>query len=114
MSKEIVSELRKKMTAAFDVVHKDFSGLRTGRASPNLLKSVLVDAYGNRMHINQVGNINVPEPRLLTVQVWDADSAPAVEKSHSRLRTRPQSLELLGLLFVCPFLSSVKSDVKSS
>lgn len=81
MSNEIVSELRKRMTAAFDQVHKDFSGLRTGRASPTLLESVVVEAYGNRMHINQLGNINVPEPRLLVVQVWDMGLAPAVEKA---------------------------------
>ena len=81
MSKEIVSDLRKKMTSAFDVVHKDFSGLRTGRASPTLLESVVVDAYGSRMHINQVGNINIPEPRLLTVQVWDESLTQAVEKA---------------------------------
>lgn len=81
MSNEIVPELKKRMTAAFDVVHKDFSGLRTGRASPNLLESVVVEAYGNRMHINQLGNINVPEPRLLMVQVWDAALASAVEKA---------------------------------
>ncbi len=81
MTQGIVSELKKRMEAAFDVVHKDFSGLRTGRASPTLLESVTVDAYGSRMHINQVGNINVPEPRLLTVQVWDATLAPAVEKA---------------------------------
>lgn len=81
MSDEIVSALKDRMIAAFAVVHKDFSGLRTGRASPNLLESVVVDAYGNRMHINQLGNINVPEPRLLTVQVWDASLAPAVEKA---------------------------------
>lgn len=81
MSNEIVSELRKRMEAAFDVVYKDFSGLRTGRASPTLLESVVVDAYGSRMHINQVGNISVPEPRLLTVQVWDASLVPIVEKA---------------------------------
>jgi len=81
MSKEILPELRKKMTTAFDVVHKDFSGLRTGRASPTLLESVVVDAYGSRMHINQLGNISVPEPRLLTVQVWDASLTQAVEKA---------------------------------
>jgi ribosome recycling factor len=81
MAKEIVVELRKKMNTAFDLVHKDFSGLRTGRASPNLLESITVEAYGNRVHINQVGNINVPEPRLLTVQVWDGGLAPAVEKA---------------------------------
>lgn len=81
MSKEFISDLKKRMTTAFDVIHKDFSGLRTGRASPTLLESVTVEAYGNRVHINQVGNINVPEPRLLTVQVWDASLAPAVEKA---------------------------------
>lgn len=81
MSQEIVTELKKRMNAAFDVVHKDFSGLRTGRASPNLLESVVVEAYGNRMPINQLGNINVPESRLLTVSVWDAGLAPAVEKA---------------------------------
>jgi ribosome recycling factor len=81
VSQEIVTELKKRMTAAFDVVHKDFSGLRTGRASPTLLESVTVDAYGSRMHINQVGNINIPEPRLLTVQVWDESLASAVEKA---------------------------------
>ncbi|EKE09772.1 MAG: Ribosome recycling factor [uncultured bacterium] len=81
MSQEITSDLKKRMIAALDVVHKDFSGLRTGRASPSLLESVTVDAYGNRMHINQVGNISVPEPRLLTVHVWDESLAPAVEKA---------------------------------
>lgn len=81
MTNQILPDLRKRMTAAYDVVHKDFSGLRTGRASPTLLESVTVDAYGSRMHINQLGNINIPEPRLLTVQVWDETLAPAVEKA---------------------------------
>lgn len=81
MSKEFISDLQRKMTGAFDIVHKDFSGLRTGRASPSLLESVVVDAYGSRMHINQVGNISVPEPRLLTVQVWDESLITAVEKA---------------------------------
>jgi ribosome recycling factor len=81
VSQEIISELKKRMNTAFDVVHKDFSGLRTGRASPTLLESIVVDAYGNRMPINQLGNINIPESRLLTVSVWDAALAPAVEKA---------------------------------
>lgn len=81
MSKEIVSDLKTRMHSALDAVHKDFSGLRTGRASPTLLESVTVEAYGNRMHINQLGNINVPEPRLLTVQVWDNGLVSAVEKA---------------------------------
>lgn len=81
MSKEIVSDLKTRMNSALDAVHKDFSGLRTGRASPTLLESVMVEAYGNRMHINQLGNINVPEPRLLTVHVWDNGLVSAVEKA---------------------------------
>lgn len=81
VSQEIISDLKKRMASAIDVVHKDFSGLRTGRASPTLLESITVDAYGSRIHINQVGNISVPEPRLLTVQVWDEGLAPAVEKA---------------------------------
>ncbi len=81
MSKETIDKLRERMEAAFEIVHKDFSGLRTGRASPSLLESVTVDAYGSRMHIHQVGNINVPEPRLLTVQIWDESLAPLVEKA---------------------------------
>lgn len=81
MQKEMISELEHKMSSAFDIVHKDFSGLRTGRASTSLLESVQVDAYGSKMPLNQVGNINVPEPRLLTVQVWDESMAPMVEKA---------------------------------
>lgn len=81
MSGEIVSEAKKRMTSAFDVVHKDFSGLRTGRASVNLLESVTVEAYGSRVPINQVGNVSVAEPRLLTVSVWDSGLTISVEKA---------------------------------
>ena len=93
MTQEIVSDLQKRMTGAFDNMQKDFTGLRTGRASPNLLEAVTVEAYGNRVPINQVGNISVPEPRLLTVQVWDAGLAPAVEKAirESGLGLNPSS-----------------------
>lgn len=81
MTQALVADLKIRMTSAFDNVSKDFSGLRTGRASPNLLEAVTVEAYGNHVPINQVGNISVPEPRLLTVQVWDMGMAPAVEKA---------------------------------
>ena len=69
------------MGIAVDAVHKEFSGLRTGRASPTLLESVVVDAYGSRMPINQVGSVAVSEARLLTVSVWDTGLVPAVEKA---------------------------------
>jgi ribosome recycling factor len=73
--------LKKRMDGAVDVLSKEFSGLRTGRASTSLLEAVMVEAYGNKVPINQVGSINVPEPRLLMVQVWDASIVKAVEKA---------------------------------
>lgn len=81
MSNQLIDDLSHKMSSAYDVVHKDFTGLRTGRASVSLLEGIVVDAYGSKMPISQVGNINVPEARLLTVQVWDESMASAVEKA---------------------------------
>jgi len=62
-------------------LRKEFGGLRTGRASANLLDPVTVDAYGQSMPLNQVGTVGVPEPRMLTVQVWDKGLVKAVEKA---------------------------------
>lgn len=81
MQDSIVSDLKRRMTSALEAVHKDFVGLRTGRASSSLLESVVVDAYGSKVPLTQVANINTPEARLLTVQVWDATLAPTVEKA---------------------------------
>jgi len=82
MSEEkVVTDLRRRMDSAFDVLRKEFSGLRTGRASANLLEPVHVEAYGNRMPLTQVGTVSVPEPRLLIVQVWDKGNVKATEKA---------------------------------
>ena len=62
-------------------LRKEFGGLRTGRASVSLLEPVTVNAYGNMMPLNQLANINVPEPRLITVQVWDRGMVKAVDKA---------------------------------
>lgn len=70
-----------RMNGAVDALHRDFSGLRTGRASTALLDPIHVDAYGSMMPLNQVGTVGVPEPRLLTVQVWDKGLVKAVEKA---------------------------------
>lgn len=78
---EGIKDLTRRMQGALDVLKKEFSGLRTGRASPNLLDPVVVEAYGSRMPISQLGVVNVPEARLLTVQVWDKDMVKAVEKA---------------------------------
>jgi ribosome recycling factor len=66
-----LNELEKRMAGAMDALKKEFQGLRTGRASVNLLDPVMVEAYGQRMPLNQVGTVSAPEPRLLSVNVWD-------------------------------------------
>lgn len=87
------SDIKRRMEGAVDVLHKEFGGLRTGRAATSLLEPVLVEAYGTQMPMNQVGNIGVPEPRLLTVQVWDKSLVSAVEKAirESDLGLNPQT-----------------------
>lgn len=75
------SDLSRRMEGAIDQLHKEYSGLRSGRASTNLLENVTVEAYGSMMPLNQVGSVSVPEPRMLTVTVWDASVTKAVEKA---------------------------------
>ncbi len=74
-------EIKRRMEGAVDALKHEFSGLRTGRASTAMLDTITVEVYGSRMPLSQVGSISVPEPRLLTVQVWDSGSVKAVEKA---------------------------------
>lgn len=74
-------DINKRMDGAVKALTTEFAGLRTGRAHVSLLEPVNVDAYGSIMHINQVANVSAPEPRLLTVQVWDKGLVKAVEKA---------------------------------
>lgn len=76
-----IDDIARRMDGAIDALRKEFSGLRTGRASASLLEPITVDAYGTSVPINQVGNINVPEPRMISVQVWDKSLVKAVEKA---------------------------------
>jgi ribosome recycling factor len=76
-----MAELKRRMHGAVTVLKQELAGLRTGRASPHLLDPVLVDAYGSHMPINQVATVTVPEPRLISVQVWDRSVVHAVEKA---------------------------------
>ncbi len=70
-----------RMTGAMESLTREFSGIRVGRASPNLLDPVKVDAYGSLMPLNQVGTVSVPEARLMVVQVWDKGLVKSVEKA---------------------------------
>lgn len=75
------NELSRRMDGAVSTVKSELNGLRTGRASAALLDPVRVDAYGNVSPINQVGTVGTPEPRLITVQVWDKGLVKAVDKA---------------------------------
>jgi ribosome recycling factor len=77
----IVTDLRRRMDAAQEVLRKEFAGLRTGRASTSMLDPIHVEAYGNPMPLNQVGTVSAPEPRLLVVSVWDKGNVKATEKA---------------------------------
>ena len=81
MSQDILDDVELRMDGALDSVKRELSGLRTGRASADLLSPVMVDAYGSTMPLNQVGSVNVPEPRMLTVTVWDKGMVGAVERA---------------------------------
>ena len=76
-----LAALTKRMDGALDVLRKDLQGLRTGRASANLLEPITVEAYGSEVPLTQVGTVNVPEPRMITVQVWDRGMVGAVERA---------------------------------
>ncbi|HEX4368107.1 MAG TPA: ribosome recycling factor [Rhodopila sp.] len=74
-------DITRRMDGALETLRREFAGLRTGRAHPGLLDPVKVVAYGTEMPLNQVGTVGAPEPRMLTVQVWDKSMITAVEKA---------------------------------
>jgi ribosome recycling factor len=76
-----LNDIKRRMQGAVNALKHDLASLRTGRASSNLLDPIQVDAYGAAMPINQVATVSVPEPRLLSVQVWDRSMVHAVEKA---------------------------------
>ncbi len=94
-------DLERRMEGAMSSLKTEFASLRTGRASASMLEPVTVEAYGQRTPINQVGTINVPEPRMVTVNVWDKSMVNAVEKAirESGLGINPQ---LNGTIIMLP------------
>ncbi len=76
-----LKDIKKRMDGAVEVLRRELAGLRAGRASTSLLEPVTVEAYGTEMPLNQVATVSAPEPRLLTVQVWDRGLVKAVEKA---------------------------------
>ena len=72
---------KQKMNKTFEVFTKDLSALRTGRANASMLDIIKVDVYGQKMPINQLGTITVPEPRVLNIQVWDQNNVTLIDSS---------------------------------
>ena len=93
--------LQRHMDGALGALRTEFASLRTGRASASMLEPITVEAYGQRTPINQVGTVNVPEPRMVTINVWDKSMVNAVEKSirESGLGINPQ---LNGTIIMLP------------
>ena len=78
---EIMSQAKEKMTKTKEYFQKDMQSLRAGRANPQILDRIVVDYYGTATPLKQMGNINSPEPRLLTIALWDPKAIPLVEKA---------------------------------
>ena len=94
-------DLERRMDGAIANLRVEFASLRTGRASGSMLEPVMVDAYGTMTPINQVGTVNVPEPRMVTINVWDKALVSKVEKAilNSGLGINPQ---LNGTIIMLP------------
>ncbi|WP_176249917.1 ribosome recycling factor [Sulfitobacter sp. HGT1] len=94
-------DLQRRMDGAIASLRTEFASLRTGRASASMLEPVMVDAYGTKTPINQVGTVNVPEPRMVTINVWDKGLVGKVEKAirESGLGINPQ---LNGTIIMLP------------
>ncbi len=94
-------DLQRRMDGAIHALRTEFASLRTGRASGSMLEPIMVDAYGQMTPINQLGTINVPEPRMVTINVWDKGMVGKVEKAirESGLGINPQ---LNGTIIMLP------------
>ena len=104
MAEEIIidtDDLQRRMDGALSAMKTEFASLRTGRASSSMLDPITLEVYGQRTPLNQLGTINVPEPRMVTVNVWDKTNVPLVEKGirESGLGINPQ---LNGTIIMLP------------
>ena len=97
MIEEIKVDIESRMQSTIGSTKSDLSGIRAGRASPNMLDSIRADVYGQKMPINQIGNITTPDARTINVEIWDQTNIPIVEKalSESDLGINPQTEGLL-------------------
>ena len=81
MFDQIENDIISRMDSSIQSYRSDMQGIRAGRASPSMLDSIKIDAYGQKMNINQIGNITTPDPRTINIDVWDNTNVPFVEKA---------------------------------
>ena len=88
-----IEDLRRRMNSAIDILKKEFSGIRSGRASANMFENISVNAYGQTMKLRDLSSVSVPEARLVSIQVWDTNNISFVEKGihESGLNLNPQT-----------------------
>ena len=91
--KDMIADARQRMKASVETVHRELATMRTGRASLAMLDGVRVDYYGTPTPLNQVGNLSIPEPTMISIQPWEASLLPAIEKAirTSDLDLNPQN-----------------------
>ena len=91
-SEDTINNCKSKMKKAFDVFNSDLGSLRTGRANATMLDIIKVDVYGQKMSVNQLATISTPEPRLITVQIWDQNNVTLIDSAikKSNLGINPQ------------------------
>jgi len=108
-----LKDIKRRMDGAITSLRTEFSGLRTGRAHTALLDNIQVEAYGSNVPINQVGAVSAPEPRMLTVQVWDKGMLGAVEKAlrNSNLGINPMTDGMLIRIPMPPLTEERRRDL---
>ena len=112
MSEETINSCKIKMKKALEVFNNDLATLRTGRANVTMLDTLQIDVYGQKMSINQLATVSTPEPRLLTVQVWDQNNVPLID---STIKKSNLVSSYCNSLFITPiFLKLFKSIISSS
>ncbi len=90
---QVFEKTKKRMEKSLDALNREYSAIRAGRANPNVLNNIVVDYYGTPTPLNQMAAISVPEPRLLTIQPWDASTLKEIEKAinTSEIGINPQN-----------------------
>ncbi len=113
MVKDLVSKTRAGMEKAIDSLRKDFTKVRTGRASVALLDDVRIDYYGTPTSLNQIGTMAVPEPRLITIQPWEKKLIPEIEKAilKSDLGLNPVSDGILVRIAIPPLTEERRKEM---